>query len=106
MMDDPELASAAIKALSEASDWMRDPANLEEAAKISAQSLNIPLDDARNYVTNIFNWEIYYTPALKQNFVDVGEFAKEQKAIAEIPNLDQFVRPEVVQKGLPASATR
>jgi ABC-type nitrate/sulfonate/bicarbonate transport system substrate-binding protein len=106
LMDDPELAAAAIKALSEAAAWMRDPANLEEAAKISAASLNIPLDDARNYVTNIFNWEIYYTPALKQNFRDVGEFAKEQKVINEIPNLDQLVRGDIVQKALPANAYR
>jgi ABC-type nitrate/sulfonate/bicarbonate transport system substrate-binding protein len=104
MIDDPELAVASLKALSEGAEWLRNPANLEEAAKISAQAINIPLPDAKNYVQNVFNWEIYYTPALKQNFVDVAAFAKDIKIINEVPDLDQMLRPEFVQKAFPDRA--
>ena len=106
MMDDPELAIASLKALSEGADWIRNPANLEEAAKISSQAINIPIQDARNYVQNVFNWEVYYTPALKQNFAEVAAFAKEINVIKESPNLDEMIRPEIIQRALPDRANR
>ena len=106
MVDDPELMASSLKALSEGADWIRDPANLEEAAKISSQAINIPIQDARNYVQNVFNWEIYYSPALKQNFAEVAAFAKEINIIKETPNLDQMIRPEFMQKTLPDKANR
>ena len=106
MVDDPELMTASLQALAEGAEWTRNKANLEEAAKISAQAINIPLQDARNYVQNVFNWEVYYSPSLKKNFAEVAAFAKEINVIKEAPDLDQMIRPEFVKKALPAKATR
>jgi ABC-type nitrate/sulfonate/bicarbonate transport system substrate-binding protein len=106
MMDDPQLAIASLKALSEGADWIRNPANLEEAAKISSQAINIPIQDARNYVQNVFNWEVFYSPDLKKNFEDVAAFAKEINVIKEAPKMDEMIRPEFMQKAYPEKANR
>jgi len=106
MMDDPQLAIASLRALSEGADWIRNPANLEEAAKISAQAINIPIQDARNYVQNVFNWEVFYSPGLKKNFEEVAAFAKEINVIKEAPKMDEMIRPEFMQKAYPEKANR
>lgn len=98
LIDDKELGGNVLKAIAEASDWIKP--NLDEAAQILGQTYNIPVADAKTYTAR-FEYDTRYTPDIRKSFDEGVEFLKEQKLVDSVPNFDNFFHPEILKAAMP-----
>jgi NitT/TauT family transport system substrate-binding protein len=94
LIDDKDLSAKAMRALIEGAEWAM--ANRSEAAKLVGAAYRMSPSDCEKIMQPI-QWNIHFDPAFKTNLLDAAEFAKKAQIIKEVPNLDPFLRPEVLK---------
>lgn len=102
LMDDPSLAKAVMQALIEGSDWV--PANLDEAVRMSADVYRTPLETSASII-RMFDYKVSFTPEIRANFLAAAEFQKSLGVLSDIPDMDTFLRPEILQAVAPDRVT-
>lgn len=98
LIDNEALAKRSVRAIIDGATWI--PGHWDEAAKIVGDTYRLKADDASRMM-KIVGWRIHYSMDFRNNFVDAAEFAKSVGIINEIPNLDHFLRPEVLRAVAP-----
>jgi ABC-type nitrate/sulfonate/bicarbonate transport system substrate-binding protein len=99
LVDNDELAKKAIRALIDGAEWTM--ANRTEAAKIVGETYHLPAADAEKIMAPIM-WNIHYSPIFRNYLLEAAEFAKKAGIITEIPNLDPYLRPDLLKSVDPA----
>lgn len=97
-IDDKDLAVGSLKGLVDASKWMMQ--NKDETGQILSQAYNIPLEDAKLYVSR-FEYETRWTPDIRKNLMEAAEILKDLKVIQDIPNMNEFLKPEYLKQAAP-----
>lgn len=94
LADNKELAQKAMRALVEGGEWAM--ANREEASKLVGETYRLPPADALRIMAPI-KWNIHYDSVFKDYLLDAADFAKKADIIKEVPNLDPFLRPDILK---------
>ena len=102
LMDDRPLGQALMQALLEAHDWTTK--NLEEATRLGAEAYKLDYAMASN-ITKMFTFAGYFSPEIKSNMIRAAEFMKSINLITELPNWEEYLRPEVMQAAAPERVT-
>ena len=102
LVDNKELAQKAMRALVDGGEWAM--ANREEASKLVGEAYRLPPADAFKIMAPI-KWNIHYDGAFRDYLLDAAEFAKKAEIIKEMPNLDPFLRPDIL-KSIDASRVK
>lgn len=94
LVDDKALAEKAMRALIEGGDWAM--ANREEASKLVGEAYRLPPAEAFKIMAPI-KWYIHYDAVFREYLLDAAQFAKKAEIIKEIPNIDPFLRPDILK---------
>jgi NitT/TauT family transport system substrate-binding protein len=94
LIDNPELAKKSLQAIIDAAEWI--PANKDETEKIVGETYRLtPAEVGRILEGSTFN--VHFSSALRKKFIDAGDFAKSVGIITDMPNLDAFLRPDILR---------
>jgi len=102
LMQNEDVAKKALLAIVQAAEWI--PANQEETAKLVADEYRMTPAVVAQLMGN-FKWDINFSSSIKENFVDAAEFVKSLGVIKETPDIDKFLRPEVLRAAAPYRVT-
>jgi ABC-type nitrate/sulfonate/bicarbonate transport system substrate-binding protein len=98
LVDNKELGANVMRGLVDAVAWMKD--NPEEAAKMGSEAFRVPLEDAKKQLAR-FNFEISFGPDVRKRMESGVLLLKGIKTIEQGPNLDEFLRPELLKAAYP-----
>lgn len=102
LMDDPGLAKAVMQGLIEGSDWV--PANFDEAVRMSADVYKTSVETSASII-RMFDYKVSFTPDIRANFFAAAEFQKSLGVLSDIPDMDAFLHPEILQAVAPDRVT-
>jgi ABC-type nitrate/sulfonate/bicarbonate transport system substrate-binding protein len=94
LIDNKDLAEKAMRALVDGAEWAM--ANRPEAAKLVGEVYRMSPADCEKIIAPI-QWNIHYDAAYKNSLLDAANFAKQSEIIKDVPNLDPFLRPDVLK---------
>jgi ABC-type nitrate/sulfonate/bicarbonate transport system substrate-binding protein len=98
LVDDQELGANTLKAFIEAAEWMKS--HVDETAEIMAQVYKTTPAESKA-VMGGYKYNIYYPAALKGNFEEAGQFLKDAGVIVSVPDMKEFLRPELMKRAAP-----
>ena len=98
LMDDTSLAKASMQALIEGSEWVLQ--NRAEAIRLSAETYKTSLEMSASII-NMYDYAVSFTPEIRANFLTAARFQKALGVIADIPDMDTFLRPEILRAVAP-----
>jgi len=94
LLDNTDLAQKSMRALIEGAEWAM--ANRSEASKVVGEAYRMSPADTERIMQPI-QWNIHFDSVFKSYLLDAAEFAKQVEIIKEIPNVDPFLRPDVLK---------
>jgi ABC-type nitrate/sulfonate/bicarbonate transport system substrate-binding protein len=99
LMDDPERAKAATKALMEATDFCAS--NADEAAKVAGKAFRIPEADMKLYMSRMTYRMEMPKDVVLGNFRGAAELALAENIIKKTPDWNDFIRPQLMKEVAP-----
>jgi ABC-type nitrate/sulfonate/bicarbonate transport system substrate-binding protein len=95
MVDDKELGTNAVRALIDAQKFVRD--NPEEAAELVADAYELETAAVLKLI-NVFTWgNVRLDEEIRERIKGAGEFAVRAGLIESVPDLDAYIRPELLE---------
>lgn len=102
LVDSPDVAERALKAVMDTADWIED--HKDETASIIEAAYRLPHEDAVKQLSNLtFRVEMMKEPVMK-DFISFAEFGVRQEMIKGVPDWDEFMRPEFMRAIAPERA--
>lgn len=99
LIDDKDLGARVLKGLIDANNWVRD--NPDEAAKILSGVYNLSVEDIKSQIQT-FTWgTVRFTPEVRKATEEAAQTLLGIKLIDKIPNLDEYLRPEILKMAAP-----
>jgi len=99
LVEDHELAVAVTKGLIDAADFCQnDP---KETAKVVSEAFRIAPEDAVRFVNNLTYRIEMDKNTLLPDLVDYADFCLEAGLINEMPDWDEFLRPDIMRDAAP-----
>lgn len=99
LVDDKELGGKTLKAIIEAAEWMRS--NVDETARITAEVYKTTAAESKQVIAR-YGYEVSYPAEMRKNFESAAKFAMDNRVIADIPVLDEFLRPDIMRAADPS----
>jgi hypothetical protein len=79
--------------------------NPEETAKLGQETFRVPLEDAKRQLAR-FEFDMRFPPEVRKNMQTAGQLLIDIKVIEKIPNLDEYLRPEMLKAAFPDRVTQ
>ena len=103
LIDDKDLGARVLKGLIDANNWVRD--NPDESARILSSVYNLSVEDAKSGIQP-FEWgTVRFTPEIRKAIEAGAQTLKNTKIIENIPNLDEYLHPEILKMAAPERVT-
>jgi sulfonate transport system substrate-binding protein len=94
LLDDTELGGNVLRAFIDAQAWMKS--NPDDAAEIVGEAFNIEPELAKTQMA-LYDYDVQFTPQIRSDMEEWAGVLKELGRINEVPNLDDYLHPEVLE---------
>lgn len=101
-IDDPALAADFLRGVIEAEEWIAE--NPDEAAELVSDTFSMSLEDTRTLMDG-WVYRTVYPEDLRSGFEEAAEFMVERDLLDEVPDLDGFLHPEILEAAAPDRVT-
>lgn len=99
MVDDPQLAEAALRAIVAAADWI--PLNFDEAVRIVADTYHMKMTDAEPIMKLVKHNVHFSVGRFEANFAEAAAFGQKVEIFKELPNYQASLKPEFLRAVAP-----